>query len=101
MSYTLHILNSILAQGPVVGPPDSTFPGGAILLKLLAYARYIVLALAIGSVFYGGGSWAWSKNGNAAAAGNGRTWVVGGIIGALLAGVGPTIINELFTSASA
>lgn len=100
MSQMAHFASSVLAQ-VTVPAPDSSFPGGSIVLKLLGYARYMVLALAIGAVFYGGGSWAWSKNGSSQAAGAGRTWVVGGIIGALLAGVGPVIINELFTGASA
>ncbi len=98
MSNTLQAVSSILAQ-VTVPAPDSSFPGGNLILKLLGYGRFIVLALGVGSIFYGGGSWAWSKNGNAAAAGNGRTWVIGGLAAALLAGVGPTIINELFSSA--
>jgi hypothetical protein len=98
MSHTLQALSSVLAQ-VTVPAPDSSFPGGDLILKLLGYGRFMVLALGVGSVFYGGGSWAWSKNGNAAAAGNGRTWVIGGVAAALLAGAGPEIINELFGAA--
>ncbi len=96
----MSLVTSLLAQ-VTVPAADGSFPGGAIIGKLLGYGRYLVLALGVGAVFYGGGSWAWSKNGNAAAAGNGRTWVVGGIIAALLAGVGPIIINQLYSGALA
>lgn len=94
------IVGQVVAQ-VVVPAPDGTFPGGGLLLKLLGYGRYICLALGVGAIFYGGGAWAWSKSGNAAAAGTGRTWVMGGIAAALLAGVGPTIIQQLFDAASA
>jgi hypothetical protein len=92
----MSIVSTILSQTITVPAPDSGFPGSGIVLKLLGYGRFLVLALGVGAVLYGGGSWAWSKNGNAAAAGNGRTWVVGGIIAALLAGVAPKVINDLF-----
>jgi hypothetical protein len=99
MSFTLQFGSQVL--GAVAVPaPDGSFPGGPLLLKLLGYGRYIVLALGIGAVFYGGGAWGWSKAGNASAAGAGRTWVMGGIAAALLAGVGPALIDQLFTAAS-
>jgi hypothetical protein len=97
MSLASSIVNAVID----VPAADGSFPGGTIVKTLLGYGRYLVLALGVGAIFYGGGAWAWSKNGNAAAAGNGRTWVVGGMIAAILAGVAPVIIDKLYNSSLA
>ena len=99
MHHTAHLVSTIVGQINVPAP-DGAFPGAPMVEKLLAYGRYLVLVLSVGAIFYGGGSWAWSRWGNANAAANGRTWLLGGIAGALLAGMAPAIVNQLFTSAS-
>lgn len=62
---------------------------------------YLSLALSVGSIIYGGGSWTWSKWGNSGYAVSGKNWVLGGIIGALISGLAVTIVNRLFTAAGA
>jgi hypothetical protein len=69
--------------------------------KLLGYGVYLALALSVGAVLYGGGAWAWSRWGNSGAAASGRTWVMGGIAGALLSGMAAALVNGLFTAAGA
>jgi hypothetical protein len=93
--------SSVVAQVIPVPAPDGTFPGGSMIGKLLGYGIYLSLALSVGAVLYGGGSWAWSSWGNAGAATNGRKWVVGGMVGALLCGVAAKLIDGLFTAAGA
>ena len=80
--------------------PDKTFPGADLLGNLLSWGMYLALALSVGSILFGAGSWTWSKWGNAGHAVNGKNWVLGGITGALLSGLAVTIVNNLFTSAS-
>lgn len=80
--------------------PNKTFPGADLLGNLLSWGMYLALALSVGSILFGAGSWTWSKWGNAGHAVNGKNWVLGGITGALLSGLAVTIVNNLFTSAS-
>lgn len=98
MHSAVHLISTVVAQ-VTVPAPDGAFPGADLVTKLVGYGRYLTLILSVGAIFYGGGSWAWSRWGNANAAANGRTWVLGGIAGALLAGLAPTIVNQLFASA--
>ena len=93
-------LSSFLAQiDPVT--PSKDFPGAALLGNLLQWGMYLSLALSVGSIMFGAGSWTWSKWGNSGYAVSGKNWVLGGIIGALLSGLAVTIVNKLFTSAGA
>ena len=98
MHIAAHFVSSIVGQ-VTVPAPDGAFPGNELVTKLVGYGRYLTLILSVGAIFYGGGSWAWSRWGNAGAAASGRTWVLGGIAGALLAGLAPAIVNQLFSSA--
>ncbi len=95
----IHDLIAALAQVDVPAP-NPAVPGAALINTLLGYGRYLVLVVSVGAVFYGAGAWAWSRWGNAQMAGSGRSWVMGGVAGALLAGLAPALINELFTAAS-
>ena len=91
---------SIVAQIDPV-KPSKTFPGAALVQNLLEWGMYLSLALSVGSIIYGGGSWTWSKWGNSGYAVSGKNWVLGGIIGALISGLAVTIVNKLFTAAGA
>jgi hypothetical protein len=94
------VMSSVVSQ-ITMPEPDSGFPGGSMIVKLLGYGVYLSLALSVGAVLYGGGSWAWSRWGNAGAATSGRTWVMGGIAGALLSGMAALIVNGLYNAAKA
>ena len=94
------VFSSIIAQvDPVT--PSKDFPGAVLLANLLQWGMYLSLALSVGSIIYGGGSWTWSKWGNSGYAVSGKNWVLGGIIGALISGLAVTIVNKLFTAAGA
>ena len=93
-------LATVLGQvDPVT--PSKDFPGADLLGNLLQWGMYLSLALSVGSIIYGGGSWTWSKWGNSGYAVSGKNWVLGGIIGALISGLAVTIVNKLFTAAGA
>lgn len=79
--------------------PSKDFPGAQLMTNLLQWGMYLSLALSVGSIIYGAGSWTWSKWGNSGYAVSGKSWVLGGVIGALLSGLAVTIVNNLFTAA--
>ena len=80
--------------------PDKTFPGADLLGNLLSWGMYLALALSVGSILFGAGSWTWSRWGNSGYAVSGKNWVLGGITGALLSGLAVTLVNKLFESAA-
>ena len=84
--------------------PDATgMPGGALVQTLLNWAQMLALwgslmAILIGAAMYGlsergGGSYGQANRGKALA--------LGGLAGALLAGLAPTAVNLLFDAANA
>jgi hypothetical protein len=94
------LVSSIFAQvDPVT--PSKDFPGADLLANMLQWGMYLSLALSVGSIIYGGGSWTWSKWGNSGYAVSGKSWVLGGIIGALISGLAVTMVNRLFSAAGA
>ena len=94
------LATAILGQvDPVT--PSKDFPGADLLGNLLQWGMYLSLALSVGSIIYGAGSWTWSKWGNSGYAVSGKNWVLGGIIGALLSGLAVTMVNKLFTAVGA
>ena len=95
---TLAAASSIVAQvDPVT--PSKEFPGAQLMTNLLQWGMYLSLALSVGSIIYGAGSWTWSRWGNSGYAVSGKNWVLGGVIGALLSGLPVMIVNNLFTAA--
>jgi hypothetical protein len=90
--------SSVLAQvDPIT--PSKDFPGADLMTNLLQWGMYLSLALSVGSIIYGAGSWTWSRWGNSGYAVSGKNWVLGGVVGALLSGLAVTIVNNLFTAA--
>ena len=79
--------------------PAKDFPGADLMGNILGWGMYLSLALSVGSILFGAGSWTWSKWGNAGYAVSGKNWVLGGITGALLSGLAVTLVNKLFASA--
>ncbi len=90
----------IVAQVSVT-PDSAGMPGAELVQRLLNWSQMVALwgslaALLVGAAMYGlareGGSY-----GNAS---RGKGLAIGGVIGAILAGVAPTAINLLFQAAS-
>ena len=93
-------LVGVLAQVDV-DPSSDGMPGAELIQKLLNWSQMLALwgslgALLIGAAMYGlareGGSYGGDTRG--------KTLAMGGIVGAILAGVAPTAVNMLFEAAS-
>ena len=83
-------------------PSNAGLPGAGLAQSLLDWAGWIGLVGSLLAVLVGAAVWGLSQQaGNSAAAGRGRALVTGGAIGAFLVGVGPTLVNTLFTAGTA
>ena len=85
-----------------VTPTSAGMPGAELIQRLLNWTQMVALwgslaALLVGAAMYGlareGGSYANASRGKALA--------IGGVVGAILAGVAPTAVNLLFQAAAA
>lgn len=89
-------------QAGSVSAPASTdgMPGTALITKLLGWAAQLGLWAAIGSILAGAIVWGLAHNaGNSYGSHRGRNYVLGGVVGAILVGIGPSIVNSLYTAA--
>ena len=86
------------AAGPVDGTPDSTgMPGAHLVSQLVNWLMWVSLMASLGAVLYGAAMWrGGAKLGNSPRAEDGRHYVAGGAIGALLSGLAVVLINTLF-----
>jgi hypothetical protein len=90
----------VLAQVQV-SPSSAGMPGAALIQRLLDWSQMVALwgslaALLVGAAMYGLAREGGSYNG----ASRGKALALGGVVGAILAGVAPTAINLLFQAAS-
>ena len=83
--------------------PDATgMPGAALIQRLLNWAQMVALwgslaALLVGAAMYGLAR----EGGSYSGASRGKTLALGGVVGAIIAGLAPTAVNMLFRAASA
>ncbi len=76
--------------------PDSGLPGGPTVQKILNWTCYLALAGCLASLLIGSMVWGLANHaGNGYQAGKGRTFATAGAIGAVIAGLAPTIVNTL------
>ncbi|HWL41548.1 MAG TPA: hypothetical protein VNQ73_01295 [Ilumatobacter sp.] len=84
-----------------VEPTSEGLPGAELIQKLLNWSQMIALwgslaALLVGAAMYGLAR----EGGSYGAASRGKSLAMGGVIGAILAGLAPTVVNMLFDAAS-
>ena len=90
---------------PVVGqvnvtPTTRGLPGGELAQQLLDWLAQGALWGCLAALLIGGLVWGLSARvGNSMQAGTGRTFAIGGAVGALVAGLAPTIVNTFFNEA--
>lgn len=90
---------------PVIGQVDVTptttgLPGGELAQKLLDWLAQGALWGCLAALLIGGLVWGLSaRAGNSMQAGTGKTFAIGGAVGALIAGLAPTIVNTFFNEA--
>ena len=83
---------------PVSGTPDPTgMPGAELVSQLVNWLMWVSLMASLGAVLYGAALWrGGAKMGNSPRAEDGRNYVAGGAIGALLSGLAVVLVNTLF-----
>ena len=84
-----------------VNPNSSGMPGASLIQQLLNWGQMIALwgslaALLVGAAMYGLAR----EGGSYGAASRGKALALGGVVGAILAGLAPTAVNMLFEAAS-
>ncbi len=90
---------------PVIGqvdvtPTTSGLPGGELAQKLLDWLAQVALWGCLAALLAGGLVWGLSaRGGNSLQASTGKTFAIGGAVGALIAGLAPTIVNTFFNEA--
>ena len=81
---------------PVAADPTG-LPGGNLLETSLGWLGYIALAASVASLLAGGALWGLGQlGGNPQSAQRGRQLVIGGLIGALIAGAAFLLVNQLY-----
>ena len=90
----------ILAQVQVT--PNSTgMPGAQLVQQLLDWSQMVALWGSLGALLVGAAMYGLAREGGSYSnASRGKGLAIGGVVGAILAGVAPTAINLLFKAAS-
>src|SRR5436190_24046925 len=95
---TLAVSAGRVAADPVGGEPDpSGMPGAQLVSQLVNWLMWVSLMASLGAVLYGAAMWrGGARLGNSPRAEDGRHYVAGGAIGALLSGLAVILVNTLF-----
>lgn len=95
----IHVIG-VLAQ-VAVDPSSDGMPGAALIQKLLNWAQMLALWGSLGAILIGAATYGLAREGGSyGGASRGKALAMGGIVGAILAGVAPTAVNMLFEAAS-
>jgi hypothetical protein len=91
---------AVLAQVDV-NPTSSGMPGADLIQQLLDWLQMLALwgslaALLLGAAVYGGSR----ESGSYSGANKGKALAMGGVVGAIIAGLAPGAVNLLFQAAS-
>ena len=91
----------VLAQTVDVTPDASGMPGGALIQQLLNWSQMLALWGSLGAILIGAAMYGLAQQGNSySGASRGKTLAMGGVVGAILAGLAPAAVNLLFSAAS-
>jgi hypothetical protein len=100
--HPLLFIASLLQTPPPVSvtPTTSGLPGANLFQQLLNWLSQAALWGSLASLLIGAAIWGVSQHaGNSYNAGHGRSLALAGVVGAMLAGLAPTIVNSLFSVA--
>ena len=90
----------MLAADIVVNPNSDGMPGADLIQKLLNWAQMIALWGSLGALLAGAAMYGLAREGGSyGGASRGKTLALGGVVGAIIAGVAPTAVNMLFQAA--
>lgn len=83
-----------------VDPSSRGMPGAGLIQRLLNWAQMVALWGSLGALLVGSAMYGLAREGGSyGGASRGKTLAMGGIVGAILAGVAPTAVNMLFKAA--
>ena len=92
---------TILAQVSVT-PTTAGMPGGELVQKLLNWTQMFALWGSLAAVLVGAAMYGLAREGGSYSnASRGKGLAIGGLVGAVLAGIAPTAVNLLFQAAKA
>ena len=92
---------TLLAQVSV-DPTTEGMPGAALVQKLLNWTQMFALWGSLAAVLVGAAMYGLAREGGSYAnASKGKGLALGGVVGAILAGVAPAAVNLLFQAAKA
>lgn len=84
-----------------VSPNSTGMPGAELIQKLLNWSQMLALWGSLGALLIGAAMYGLAREGGSyGGASRGKALAMGGIVGAILAGVAPTAVNMLFEAAS-
>lgn len=84
----------------VVQPSSSGMPGARLIQQLLNWSQMLALWGSLGAILIGAAMYGLAREGGSyGGASRGKTLAMGGVVGAILAGLAPTAINMLFKAA--
>ena len=90
----------ILGQVQVT-PNSKGMPGAALVQQLLDWSQMVALWGSLGALLVGAAMYGLAREGGSYSnASRGKGLAIGGVVGAILAGVAPTAVNLLFKAAS-
>lgn len=93
-------LIGVLAQ-VTVDPSSDGMPGADLIQQLLNWSQMLALWGSLGAVLIGAAMYGMAREGGSyGGASRGKTLAMGGMVGAILAGLAPTAVNMLFKAAS-
>lgn len=84
-----------------VEPTAEGMPGAELIQRLLNWSQMVALWGSLGALLVGAAMYGLAREGGSyGAASRGKSLAMGGVIGAILAGLAPTAVNMLFDAAS-
>lgn len=98
---TMALLPASAAFADPVNPTPSTdgMPGAVLWNQVLGWMMQWGLWLSLAAIVLGaGGWWVSASTGSYGGASKGKQFVLGGAVGALIIGLGPTMVNLLFNA---
>ena len=83
-----------------VSPSSAGMPGANLIQELLNWGQMIALWGSLAAILAGAAMYGLSREGGSySGAGRGKALALGGVVGAILAGVAPAAVNMLFQAA--
>lgn len=95
-------MSLLLVLGQVAVNPDSAgMPGAELIQKLLNWSQMLALWGSLGALLVGAAMYGLARETSGyQQASKGKALAIGGAVGAILAGLAPTVVNLLFQAAS-